>query len=123
MARTVEITELLLREAQQSLLETSMALEDVVPVFEDLDNASYWSVECWGGTRRCSASTSGAGRRGQAIGPNQPVALIGHRNGGPNLEAALATPASRFERSQSKAHGSAGGYLLRGGIFQVVQLE
>jgi methylmalonyl-CoA carboxyltransferase 5S subunit len=49
MARTVEITELLLREAQQSLLETSMALEDVVPVCEDLDNAGYWSVECWGG--------------------------------------------------------------------------
>jgi methylmalonyl-CoA carboxyltransferase 5S subunit len=50
MARTVEITELLLREAQQSLLETSMALEDVTPVFEDLDKAGYWSVECWGGT-------------------------------------------------------------------------
>lgn len=47
--RTVETTELLLREAQQSLLETSMALEDVVPVCEDLDNAGYWSVECWGG--------------------------------------------------------------------------
>jgi methylmalonyl-CoA carboxyltransferase 5S subunit len=27
-----------------------MALEDVVPVCEDLDNAGYWSVECWGGT-------------------------------------------------------------------------
>jgi methylmalonyl-CoA carboxyltransferase 5S subunit len=50
MPLTVEITDLLLREAQQSLLETSMALEDVVPVFEDLDNAGYWSVECWGGT-------------------------------------------------------------------------
>ncbi len=50
MARTVEFTELLLREAQQSLLETSMVLEDVVPAFEDLDNAGYWSVECWGGT-------------------------------------------------------------------------
>ncbi len=49
MARIVEVTELLLREAQQSLLETSMALEDVVPVCEDLDNAGYWSVECWGG--------------------------------------------------------------------------
>jgi methylmalonyl-CoA carboxyltransferase 5S subunit len=49
MARTVEITELLLREAQQSLLETSMALGDVVPVCEDLDHAGYWSVECWGG--------------------------------------------------------------------------
>jgi methylmalonyl-CoA carboxyltransferase 5S subunit len=50
MARTVEITDLLLREAQQSLLETSMALEDVVPVCEDLDNAGYWSLECWGGS-------------------------------------------------------------------------
>jgi methylmalonyl-CoA carboxyltransferase 5S subunit len=49
MARTVEVTELLLREAQQSLLETSMALEDLDPVCEDLDNAGYWSVECWGG--------------------------------------------------------------------------
>ena len=46
MARTVEITELLLREAQQSLLETNMALTDVAPVCEDLDNAGYWSVEC-----------------------------------------------------------------------------
>jgi methylmalonyl-CoA carboxyltransferase 5S subunit len=50
MARTIEVTELLLREAQQSLLETSMALEDLVPVCEDLDSAGYWSVECWGGT-------------------------------------------------------------------------
>jgi len=45
----IEVTELLLREAQQSLLETSMAVEDVIPVCEDLDNAGYWSLECWGG--------------------------------------------------------------------------
>jgi methylmalonyl-CoA carboxyltransferase 5S subunit len=50
MPRTVEITDLLLREAQQSLLETSMALADVATVCEDLDNAGYWSVDCWGGT-------------------------------------------------------------------------
>ncbi len=50
MARIVEVTELALREAQQSLLETSMALEDLVPVCDDLDKAGYWSVECWGGT-------------------------------------------------------------------------
>src|SRR5580704_3248826 len=49
MAHTVEITELLLREAQQSLLETSIALEDVAPVCEELDNAGDWSGECWGG--------------------------------------------------------------------------
>jgi len=50
MTNTVEVTELLLREAQQSLLETSIALDDLIPVCEDLDNAGYWSLECWGGT-------------------------------------------------------------------------
>jgi methylmalonyl-CoA carboxyltransferase 5S subunit len=49
MARIIEVTDLILRDAQQSLLATSMALEDVIPVCEDLDNAGYWSLECWGG--------------------------------------------------------------------------
>src|SRR5579862_1929535 len=49
MARLVEVTELALRDAHQSLLATRMALEDMVPVCEDLDNAGYWSIECWGG--------------------------------------------------------------------------
>jgi methylmalonyl-CoA carboxyltransferase 5S subunit len=49
MARIIEVTDLILRDAQQSLLETSMALEDVVPACEDLDNAGYWALECWGG--------------------------------------------------------------------------
>jgi methylmalonyl-CoA carboxyltransferase 5S subunit len=26
-----------------------MALEDMIPACEDLDNAGYWSIECWGG--------------------------------------------------------------------------
>jgi pyruvate/oxaloacetate carboxyltransferase len=26
-----------------------MALEDMVPACEDIDNAGFWSVECWGG--------------------------------------------------------------------------
>jgi methylmalonyl-CoA carboxyltransferase 5S subunit len=26
-----------------------MAMDDMVPVCEDIDNAGYWSVECWGG--------------------------------------------------------------------------
>jgi methylmalonyl-CoA carboxyltransferase 5S subunit len=49
MSRIVEITELALRDAHQSLLATRMALDDMIPVGEDLDNAGYWSVECWGG--------------------------------------------------------------------------
>jgi methylmalonyl-CoA carboxyltransferase 5S subunit len=49
MSRVIEVTELALRDAHQSLLATRMAMEDMVPVCEDLDNAGYWSLECWGG--------------------------------------------------------------------------
>jgi methylmalonyl-CoA carboxyltransferase 5S subunit len=49
MSRIVEITELALRDAHQSLLATRMGLDDMIPACEDIDNAGYWSVECWGG--------------------------------------------------------------------------
>jgi methylmalonyl-CoA carboxyltransferase 5S subunit len=49
MARTVEVTELALRDGHQSLLATRMALEDLAPACADIDQAGYWSVECWGG--------------------------------------------------------------------------
>ncbi|MGA9070995.1 MAG: methylmalonyl-CoA carboxytransferase subunit 5S [Terracidiphilus sp.] len=49
MSRVVEITELALRDAHQSLLATRMGLDDMIPACEEIDNAGYWSVECWGG--------------------------------------------------------------------------
>ena len=49
MAKTVDITELILRDAHQSLMATRMAIEDMIPACEDIDRAGYWSVECWGG--------------------------------------------------------------------------
>jgi methylmalonyl-CoA carboxyltransferase 5S subunit len=49
MSRIIEITELALRDAHQSLLATRMALDDMIPACEDIDNAGFWSVECWGG--------------------------------------------------------------------------
>jgi methylmalonyl-CoA carboxyltransferase 5S subunit len=49
MSRLVEVTELALRDGHQSLLATRMALEDMVPACADIDQAGYWSVECWGG--------------------------------------------------------------------------
>lgn len=49
MSRIIEVTELALRDGHQSLLATRMALEDMVPVCEDIDQAGYWSAECWGG--------------------------------------------------------------------------
>jgi methylmalonyl-CoA carboxyltransferase 5S subunit len=47
--KLIDITELCLRDAHQSLLATRMAMEDMVPACADLDKAGYWSVECWGG--------------------------------------------------------------------------
>ena len=49
MSRVIEITELALRDAHQSLFATRMAMDDMIPACEDIDNAGYWSVECWGG--------------------------------------------------------------------------
>jgi methylmalonyl-CoA carboxyltransferase 5S subunit len=49
MQRTIDVTELALRDGHQSLLATRMALEDLTPACEDVDAAGYWSVECWGG--------------------------------------------------------------------------
>lgn len=49
MPRKIEVTELILRDAHQSLLATRMAMEDMVPACEDIDQAGFWSVECWGG--------------------------------------------------------------------------
>ena len=39
-----------------------------------------------------------AGARGQAIRPDQPVALTGYRKVAQGIGAVLATPHSRFER-------------------------
>jgi len=49
MPRTIEVTELILRDAHQSLMATRMSLEDMVPACEEIDQAGFWSVECWGG--------------------------------------------------------------------------
>ncbi|MCG6568119.1 methylmalonyl-CoA carboxytransferase subunit 5S [Tessaracoccus sp. ZS01] len=48
-ARKIGVTELVLRDAHQSLMATRMAMEDMVDACEDIDQAGYWSVECWGG--------------------------------------------------------------------------
>ncbi len=43
------ITELVLRDAHQSLLATRLRIEDMLPVAEKLDRVGYWSMESWGG--------------------------------------------------------------------------
>ncbi|MCE1178017.1 MAG: methylmalonyl-CoA carboxytransferase subunit 5S [Micrococcales bacterium] len=47
--RQIGVTELVLRDAHQSLMATRMAMEDMVDACADIDAAGYWSVECWGG--------------------------------------------------------------------------
>ena len=47
--RPVRITELILRDAHQSLLATRMRTEDMLPICEQLDKVGYWSLEVWGG--------------------------------------------------------------------------
>ncbi len=49
MPKTIDVTELILRDSHQSLMATRLATEDMAPACEDIDKAGYWSVECWGG--------------------------------------------------------------------------
>ena len=45
----VLITETILRDAHQSQAATRMRTEDMLPACKILDNAGYYSIECWGG--------------------------------------------------------------------------
>jgi oxaloacetate decarboxylase alpha subunit len=45
----VNITETVLRDANQSLIATRMPYADFEPILEELDQAGYYSLECWGG--------------------------------------------------------------------------
>ena len=43
------ITELVLRDGQQSLIATRMRLSDMTPILSKLDNIGFSSLEVWGG--------------------------------------------------------------------------
>jgi oxaloacetate decarboxylase alpha subunit len=47
--KPLRITELVLRDAHQSLFATRMRLDDMLPIAEKLDEVGYWSLEVWGG--------------------------------------------------------------------------
>lgn len=47
--RPLGITEVVLRDAHQSLFATRMRLEDMLPIASKLDDIGYWSIESWGG--------------------------------------------------------------------------
>jgi pyruvate carboxylase subunit B len=45
----VHITDVILRDAHQSLIATRLRTEDMLPACPMLDAIGYWSLECWGG--------------------------------------------------------------------------
>ncbi|WP_311946111.1 sodium-extruding oxaloacetate decarboxylase subunit alpha [Halomonas piscis] len=47
--RPLGITDVVLRDAHQSLLATRMRLDDMLPIAEKLDQVGFWSLESWGG--------------------------------------------------------------------------
>lgn len=47
--RRLGITDVVLRDAHQSLLATRMRLDDMLPIAAKLDQVGFWSLETWGG--------------------------------------------------------------------------
>ena len=47
--RPLGITDVVLRDAHQSLFATRLRLDDMLPIAEKLDQVGYWSIETWGG--------------------------------------------------------------------------
>lgn len=47
--RPLGITDVVLRDAHQSLFATRLRLEDMLPIAAKLDQVGFWSLESWGG--------------------------------------------------------------------------
>ncbi|GLO63476.1 oxaloacetate decarboxylase [Vibrio sp. MACH09] len=49
LVKPLGITDVVLRDAHQSLFATRMRLDDMLPIASKLDEIGYWSLESWGG--------------------------------------------------------------------------
>ncbi|MFT4651246.1 MAG: oxaloacetate decarboxylase alpha subunit, partial [Flavobacteriales bacterium] len=49
MANPLLLTDVVLRDAHQSLFATRLRIEDMLPIAAELDKIGYWSLETWGG--------------------------------------------------------------------------
>ncbi len=47
--KRVGVTDVVLRDAHQSLFATRLRIEDMLPITSQLDDIGFWSLECWGG--------------------------------------------------------------------------
>ena len=49
MTKPLLLTDVVLRDAHQSLFATRMRIEDMLPIAEKLDKVGFCSLETWGG--------------------------------------------------------------------------
>ncbi|MCG9697257.1 sodium-extruding oxaloacetate decarboxylase subunit alpha [Shewanella sp. Isolate11] len=49
MSKPLALTDVVLRDAHQSILATRLRLEDMLPIAPQLDKVGFWSLESWGG--------------------------------------------------------------------------
>ncbi len=49
MKKSIKIVETVLRDGHQSLAATRMRTEQMLPILEEMDQAGYYALECWGG--------------------------------------------------------------------------
>ena len=49
MKKKPKITEVDLRDGQQSLIATRMTVEDMLPIISKMDKVGFSSIEVWGG--------------------------------------------------------------------------
>lgn len=47
--KKVGITEVVLRDGNQSLISTRLTIEDILPIAKAIDDVGFWSIESWGG--------------------------------------------------------------------------
>lgn len=49
MSRALALTDVVLRDAHQSILATRLRIDDMLPIAAKLDDVGFWSLEAWGG--------------------------------------------------------------------------
>ncbi len=85
---TIAITDVVLRDAHQSLFATRLRLDDMLPIAAALDDVGYGSLECWGGATLTPVSAFSAKTRGCAC-----ASLKGHAQNPAADAAARPEPA------------------------------
>ncbi|MCP4283044.1 MAG: sodium-extruding oxaloacetate decarboxylase subunit alpha [Gammaproteobacteria bacterium] len=81
-SKPLGITELVLRDAHQSLFATRMRIEDMLPIAAKLDQVGFWSLETWGGAtfdsciRFLGEDPWERLRRLKAVMPNTPMQML-----------------------------------------------